>query len=67
MTPKQFDAALTELGWTQKRLARLVKRHENRVSDWATAKTPIPPWVELILTTALEIKRLNERLFPPTP
>ena len=64
MTPDDFECALTELGWTQRRLAANLGRHVNAVNDWACGRTEIPPYAIHHITTALELKRLQERLFP---
>lgn len=62
MTPAEFSAALTELGWTQRRFAALLNRHVNAVSKWATGETTIPDYVILTLNSALELQRLQASL-----
>ncbi len=60
MTPAEFDAALTELGWTGADFLRRVDLVPNTVWRWRKGTTPIPKWVEEYLKALLGIKALYE-------
>jgi hypothetical protein len=42
MTPEEFTAALTRLGWSQRYLAQLLSCDTNLPTRWARGVAPIP-------------------------
>lgn len=71
MTPQQLLAALSDLGWTQRRFAMILGRHYNKVNDWCTGKVRIPAYAAHTVKTALGMRKaiqahqeLYDALFP---
>jgi len=49
MTADEFNAALVELGMSQRAFAGVVGTTHETVNRWARAKKPIPTWVERMI------------------
>lgn len=49
MTPDDFRAHLSRLGYSQAGFARLMKVDERTVRRWGTGDTPIPESVRMLL------------------
>ena len=52
--------ALSQIGWSQKRLAQRVACDQATVSRWATGKQPVPAYVAEILRVMLLAKQILE-------
>ena len=60
MSPAQFQAAISSLGWKQSDFCRRVDLDKNTPSRWVAGKTPIPGWVPEYLGAMLAITRLHK-------
>jgi hypothetical protein len=67
MTPKQYRAAIEQLGLSQIRAAKLLMVDPRTSRKWALGETPVPELVALLLRLMLEgkiteadIARVNE-------
>jgi DNA-binding transcriptional regulator YiaG len=65
MTPEEFEAALSDLGWKPADFCRMADVHRNTVSRWMNNQVPIPGWAARFLAMAQEIKRLSKLIEPP--
>ena len=45
MTPAEFKAAIGELGWNHRQLARLLACDHNLPARWAAGSAPVPPTI----------------------
>lgn len=65
MTPDDFTASLTRLGWKQSDFCRMAGVSQQTPSRWVTGATPIPLWAERFLEMAERIKQLAALIEPP--
>ncbi len=53
MTPAEFSAALSHIGWSQRHLARQLQCDDKMVRRWATGALAIPPsiarWLDRVV------------------
>lgn len=64
MTPTEFRAALTTLGWTIRGLARLLARSEGTVGNWTRPGYSVPADVAAWLQRRL---RAHQRMLEDDP
>lgn len=60
MTGQQLREALSELGWSQRELARRLRVHQNTVTQWMRGEAP--GYAEAYVMLALSVKRLAEQV-----
>jgi len=61
MTPAEFDAALSELGWKGTDFCQRAGLVPNTVWRWRKGAVAIPEWVPEYLGALLELQRLHAR------
>lgn len=61
MTPAEFDAALSELGWKGTDFCARAGLVQNTIWRWRKGLVAVPAWVPEYLGTLLELQRLHAR------
>jgi transcriptional regulator with XRE-family HTH domain len=59
MDQNSLKAALSELGWSQKKFSSRLGCDEDTVSRWCTGKTPVPAHVAEYLRVVLLAKEIT--------
>ncbi|BFU90109.1 MAG: hypothetical protein NTAFB01_12960 [Nitrospira sp.] len=49
MTPRQLIQLRKDLGWSQNRLAQVIRVNRSTVNKWEAGQHPIPPIAEQLL------------------
>jgi hypothetical protein len=67
MTPDQFDAALSAIGWKGTDFCDRAGLVPNTVWRWRKGTTTIPLWVGEYLRALLALQRLHAEFLAPRP
>ena len=59
MTPKQFTAAVEQIGWTLRGVADRLELPPTRISRWAAGEVPVPDAVAQWLKTLASTHKQN--------